>query len=226
VSTPSLATRVERGIRVASLTVVALLLYGWKLAPSVDPAAPFLVLAGYGIVAHRGLRALEQGDRKILHAIVICGILAAAVSVPSILIEYAGRTVDNRLMLGSIAALCAMAGAFAAWRTTRICDGVFGATLSAMIGSLASVMAVLAPYYVLRGTAVQDRFFLTEGDYDDFARSGMTDFNTWVIGDLFGGTFFHLLLGALVAAAIGGFAGIAALGCRRLAARGSNPTGT
>ena len=149
--------RVERGIQLALLTVVALLLYGWRLAPSVDPAAPVLVLAGYGIVAHRGLRALDRGDPTILRAIVVRGLMAAVVFVPSILIEYAGRTVDNRLMLGSVAALCALAGAIAAWRTMRIRDGVFSATLSAMIGSLAFVTAVLAPYYFLRGTAMQDR---------------------------------------------------------------------
>jgi hypothetical protein len=146
------------------LTVLALLLYGWALAPSVNPVAPALVLVAYGFAARHALRALDRSDPAILRAIVICGLMTAVVLVPSILVEYAGRTVNNGWMLGSVAGLCAIAGAIAAWRTMRIHDAVFGATLSAMIGSLAFVMAVLASYYFLRGSAVQDRFFRTEGD--------------------------------------------------------------
>jgi|SRR5437867_6564842 len=78
----------------------------------------------------------------------------------------------------------------------------------ALVPELANVTAILAPYYLLRGSALQDRFFRTEGDYEDFVRSGMKDFNAWVMGDMFGGTFFHLLLGALIAAALGSVGGI------------------
>jgi len=75
-------------------------------------------------------------------------------------------------------------------------------------------------HYVLRGSEVQERFLRTEGDYDDFARSGMSDFNTWIIADMFGGVFFHLLLGAVAAAALGAVAGALTLGYRRVSAKG------
>ena len=41
-----------------------------------------------------------------------------------------------------------------------------------------------------------------------YLRSGAKDFATWIMGDLFGGAFFHLLLGAVLAAVLGGVAGI------------------
>jgi hypothetical protein len=209
----------ERSIQLALLFVLALLLRGWALAPSVDPLAPAAMLAAYGVAAHYAVRTIMERDWRILRATIVCGFLSAVVFVPSILIEYAGRTVDNGIITGAVVTLCALAAAVAAWRTARVRDAVCASTLSAMIGLLAFVSAVLLSYYLLRGSALQDRFFRTEGDYDDFTRSGMTDFNTWVMGDLFGGVFFHLLLGAVIAAAVGSAAGILAIGCPRLSGR-------
>jgi len=48
----------------------------------------------------------------------------------------------------------------------------------------------------------------------------MSDFNTWIIEDMFGGVFFHLLLGAVFAAALGAVAGVLTLGYRRVSAKG------
>ena len=41
---------------------------------------------------------------------------------------------------------------------------------------------------------------IAEGDREDFLRSGMSDYQTFLIEDLFGATFFHLLLGPIIAA--------------------------
>jgi len=62
-------------------------------------------------------------------------------------------------------------------RTARIRDAVWRSAPSGIIASIGVVITVLAAYCVLRGTALQERFFRTEGDYGDFARSGMSDFN-------------------------------------------------
>jgi hypothetical protein len=215
-----LARRLERGIHLALLAVLGLLLYGWRLAPSVGPFAPAAMLAIYALIAHQGVHAIGDRHPRILRAIVACGALAAAVFVPSILVEYVGRTIDNGLMLGAVAASFLIAGAIAAWRTARIRDAVWASALSGIIASIAVVITVLAAYYVLRGSALQERFFRTEGDYDDFARSGMSDFNTWIIEDMFGGVFFHLLLGTALAAALGAVAGVLTLGYRRVSAKG------
>ena len=131
------------------------------------------------------------------------GIASAAVLVPSLLVEYFGRRVNNALMVAIVFTLWFLAGALAARLTGRIRDAVLSSTLSAQIGSLANVGAILASYYVLRGSSLQDRFFRTEGTYEDFARSGAGDFSAFVMGDLFGGAFFHLLLGGLAGALLG-----------------------
>jgi hypothetical protein len=49
-----------------------------------------------------------------------------------------------------------------------------------------------------------------------FARSGTKDFGAWTARHLTGGTFSHLLLGALIAAALGGIAGMLIAGLTRL----------
>lgn len=205
-----------RAIRAGLLLVLGLALYLCARAPTPGLAAPILAVVVYAVIAHYGVRTVSAADPAIVRAVAVCGVLSVVVFVPSILIEYAGRTIDNGVSLGAVAVCCGTAGAMAAWRTRRIGVAVYASTLSAMIGLLSFVIAVLGSYAVLRGTALQDRFFRTEGDYDDFARSGMTDFNRWVTEDLFGGVFFHLLLGALIAAAIGGLTGIVVIGCLRL----------
>jgi hypothetical protein len=210
---------VKRGFFGALLFVLLLAVYLWTLAPTVAILAPVFALTVYAIAVHNGVRAVLAVDPVILRVIGICGALSAAVFMPSILIEYTGRTLDNRIMLWAGAVSCGLAGTIAAWRTKRVRIAVCASTLSAMIGSLAFVIAVLGSYCLLRGSALQDRFFRTEGDYDDFAKSGMMDFNAWVTADLFGGVFFHLLLGALVAAALGLIAGTLVIGCLRLAER-------
>jgi hypothetical protein len=218
-----------RAIRVALLIVLGLALYLCALAPTLAIAAPIAAVIGYAIVAHYGVRTVSGTDPAIVRAIAVCGVLCAVVFVPSILIEYTGRTVDNQVTLAAIAACCSIAAGIAAWRSRRVVVAVYASTLSAMIGLLAFVIAVLGSYALLRGTALQDRFFRTEGDYDDFARSGMTDFNTWAIADFFGGVFFHLLLGALIAAVLGVVAGALVTGYLRLSGHQSarpDTTGT
>ena len=80
---------------------------------------------------------------------------------------------------------------------------MLSSTLSAQIGSPVSVGTILASHYLLRGSALQERFFRTEGIYQDFARSSTSDFGVFVMGDLFGGAFFHLLLGGFTGAFLG-----------------------
>ena len=62
----------------------------------------------------------------------------------------------------------------------------------------------------------QDAVFRAEGNYDDFRRSGMTDFNAFIMEDFLGASFFHLLLGPLLAGVVGTIGGLVGLGLRRL----------
>ena len=211
----------RRGLFAALLAVLLLAVYCWTLAPTLAIVAPITALLVYSAVVHYGVRAVAAADPDVLRVVAVCGALSATVFVPSILIEYTGRTVDNGITFGAVAVCCTLAGAVGAWRTRQVRIAAYAATLSAMIASLAFVITVLGSYSLLRGSALQDRFFRTEGDYADFAGSGMTDFNKWVIEDLFGGVFFHLLLGALIAAVLGLIAGAVVMGYLRLFKRHS-----
>ena len=63
-------------------------------------------------------------------------------------------------------------------------------------------------FYTFRGSPRQVQVLRAEGDYEDFARRGMSDFNAFIMEDFMGAIFFHLLLGLLVAAVLGALGGL------------------
>jgi uncharacterized membrane protein len=200
-----------------SVTLVLLLLgYGWSLAPATAPIAPSIVLVAYVVLAHHAVVIGGQTGSRVQTIILVCGILSAAVLIWSDVIQYFGRTANNGIMVAAVSGIWLVVGIAAATSTGRIRDAVLSATLSAEIGSLANVGFILASYYILRGSALQDQFFRTEGTYDDFARSGASDFGVFVIGDLFGGTFFHLLFGGLFGTLLGAIGGVLTIGVIRI----------
>jgi hypothetical protein len=73
-----------------------------------------------------------------------------------------------------------------------------------MLSSVIWLIFVLLTFYLFRGTMRQELVFKAEGNFEDFARSGMKDFNTFVMEDFLGAGFFHLLLSPLFAAIFGG----------------------
>lgn len=203
--------------------VAALLAFGWILVPGVAPIAPASVLIAYAVLAH-GASVIARGNPDTPWVTSAFGLVSAVGLVPSLLVEYFGRTVNNGLMVAIVFALWFLSGAVAARLTGRIRDAVLSSTLSAQIGSLANVGAILTTYYVLRGSSLQDRFFRTEGTYQDFVRSGSGDFGAFVIGDLFGGAFFHLLLGGLAGALLGTIGGTLTVGVIHGVKRSSTTT--
>jgi hypothetical protein len=211
--------RLGRGIQTGVLLVFALLVFGWIQVPSAAPLAPAAVLIAYAVFAHIGSSITAQGNPKTPWITAAFGMLSAAVLVPSLLVEYFGRTSNNGVIVVVVVALWLCSGVLAAKATGRIRDAVISSTSSAQIGSLANVGSILASYYALRGSAQQDLFFRTEGTYEDFVRSGASDFNTFVMGDLFGGAFFHLLLGGLIGALLGLIGGVVTVVITRVARR-------
>jgi hypothetical protein len=210
---------IGRGIQTGVLLVFALLVFGWIQVPSAAPLAPAAVLIAYAVFAHFGWPITAQGNPKTPWITAAFGMLSAAVLVPSLLVEYFGRTVNNAVIVVIVVALWLCSGVLAARSTGRIRDAVVSSTSSAQIGSLANVGSILASYYALRGSARQDLFFRTEGTYEDFVRSGASDFSTFVLGDLFGGAFFHLLLGGLIGAFLGLIGGVVTVVITRLVKR-------
>ncbi len=84
---------------------------------------------------------------------------------------------------------------------------------------------LLSTYYVFRGTPIQEQLFRAEGTYEDFARSGMSDFAAFAMEDLLGAGFFHLLLAPIIGAVLGGMGGLIGKGLRRLKKRDADGRG-
>ena len=62
----------------------------------------------------------------------------------------------------------------------------------------------------------QEVVFAAEGTFADFAASGMSDFSTFVMEDLLGAGFFHLLLAPFLAAILGTIGSVLGKGMIRL----------
>jgi hypothetical protein len=181
------------------------------------------VLVAYAVLVEVGVATARQGSSIIQPVTLACGMASAVVLIRALAVQYVGRTASNAVMVAIVFGLWVVPGMVAAARSGRIRDAAIASTLSAQIGSLANVGFMLASYYVLRGTTLQERFFRTEGTYDDFARSGLTDFGTFVMGDLFGGAFFHLLLGGLAGALLGTIGGGFVVGVKRMVGNAGLP---
>ena len=207
-----LAWSVQAGVGL----VLLLLGFGWSMVPATVPIAPAAVLIAYVMLARTSASTAQQSSATIQRVTVACGVVSAVVLIRALVIQYFGRTANNAIMVAIVFVLWLVPGVVAAARMGRIRDAAIASTLSAQIGSLANVGFILASYYVLRGTTLQEQFFRTEGTYDDFARSGISDFGTFVMGDLFGGAFFHLLLGGLAGALLGSIGGGFMVGVNRL----------
>jgi len=217
------ARRLALVVQVGVALVLALLAVGWSRVPAASPIAPASVLIAYAMLAHVGVMMARPGTSRIQWVTLACGSASAAVLIRSLAVQYFGRTANNGVMVAVVFGLWLVAGIVTAAWTGRIRDAVFSSTLSAEIGSLANVGFILTSYYVLRGSALQEQFFRTEGTYDDFARSGGVDFGAYVIGDLFGGAFFHLLLGGLFGVLLGTIGGALTIGVARALKRAGRP---
>jgi hypothetical protein len=145
---------------------------------------------------------------EILRLVAVFGLLAGIIFAGEILLEYALLPADNTnwglIEFGGVFAIYFSAGVWAAYQSRNIKQGTLAAILSAMFSSVIWLIFVLVIFYLFRGTMRQELVFTAEGDFEDFARSGMKDFNTFVMEDFLGAGFFHLILSPLFAAILEG----------------------
>lgn len=69
-------------------------------------------------------------------------------------------------------------------------------------------IVLLTITYAMKGTPRQAMVFRAEGNLDDFAHSGPANFEAWLMQDLLGAGFYHLLLGLIIAAILGDVGGL------------------
>ena len=129
------------------------------------------------------------------------------------------------VMYGGFALLLVMAGIAGGWQTRRVTGGGLAAAWGAVLGSLLWLAALWLTFHVFWGTPQEARQFVVDQVIADFQRSGGTDLRAFVIQDNLGGSFFHLLLGLLLASLLGLFGGAAGVGLARVFSRRGNDAG-
>ncbi len=214
---------VQKGFLWAVLLGIALVLLGWLLVPTTNllsVGGALLVLFIYGLVGYLGFSRLGP---EILGLITLFGLLAAAVFAGEILLEYAVLPGDNTawgiIEFGLVFVLYFLSSLVMAYRSRSMRDGILAALVSAMLSSVVWLIVLLLTFYIFRGTARQEQVFMAEGDYEDFARSGLKDFSAFVMEDFFGAAFFHLLLAPLIAGILGVLGGLLGKGLAQLKGR-------
>lgn len=203
----SSANMIQRVFLSGVLLGLALVMLGWFLVPAsniLSIASTSLILIIYSLVGYLGFPRIRP---EILKLVGVFGLLAGLIFASEILLEYAVLPKDNTnwgvIEFGAVFAVYFILGLVVAYRQKSIRPGILAAVVSAMLSSVIWFIFILLTFYLFRGTARQEAVFMTEGNYADFARSGMSDFNTFVMEDFLGAGFFHLLLAPFFATILG-----------------------
>jgi hypothetical protein len=211
------------GILLGVLIAVGLVLYGLSHFPSTSTRSllgAIIILLLYGLIGWRGPAILFRQPPIVATVAISLGLFGGAVFAGEVILEYVVLPADNTrwglVEFGLVFLVYFTAGLLVAWRRLPLRSCVTAGTATAIISSLIWFIAVLACFYVFLGTESQSQVFRAEGNYDDFRRSGMADFPTFMMEDFFGAGFFHLLLGPLIAAILASMGGLIGMGLARL----------
>lgn len=193
---------------------------GWLLVPAtrlLSILGAVFILVVYGLAGYFGFPRLRP---EIFLPTALFGLLAGAIFAGEIVLEYAVLPKDNTswgvIEFGGVFAVYFISSVVEAYRCRSIRDGLLAAIVNALLSSVIWLIVMLLMYYIFRGTARQEQVLMAEGTFDDFARSGMTDFNAFVMEDLLGASFFHLVLAPLVAVILGTIGGLLGKGIARI----------
>jgi hypothetical protein len=202
----------QNELLVGILIGFALIILGRILVPTTNPLSiggACLVLSIYALV---GCFGPPKICTEILHWASFFGFIAGVIFTGEIVLEYIILSKDNTswglVEFGSVFFLYFLSGLWVSYQRDRIRSGILSASLSAMLSGLVWLIANLIMFYVFRGTARQAQVFTAEGNYTDFAKSGMADFNVFIMEDFLGAGFFHLLLGPILATILGTIGGL------------------
>ncbi len=218
----SLPRFLQKSLLAGVSIAIALAIGGRLLVPGTSyqsTIGALVILVAYGAMAVFCPGWLHQRDPEILHGAVTFGLLAGAVFAGEIILEYILLPADNtRYGLAGFSLVFALytASSLRAGLGSRsVKNAVLTAVACAFIASVIWAIATLSVFYVFRGSHRQELVMRAEGNYADFARSGMSDFSAFVMEDFMGAIFFHLLLGLVVAAVLGVLGGAVGEGLAR-----------
>lgn len=217
------ADRVVATIALGTAAGLTLVGYGVAEHPHaslLSVAVATVILIGYGALGFALKRLRLSAD---LRASCIAGLAAGAVFAGEIVLEYVYLPPNNVVWgyaeFGTVFLIYALVAGWVAWRGLTIGAAVRVAVVAAVISSLIWCIVLLSTFYAYEGTSTQTAVLIAEGDPQDFLRSGMSDYRTFLIEDLFGATFFHVLLGPIIAATLGLLSSVPVLAFRRLLGR-------
>lgn len=222
-----------RNVRLTLLIGVALsillILFGVQTTPgagffqldNIARIAPaFAILGVYALIAILAPERMNCRSPLILSNGVLFGILAGAVFAGEVLLEYILLPQDNTNMglveFALVFVLFLLCGMWTGLATRRFSTAILAAAWSALVASLIWFISVMAVYYAFRGSLQQVQVFQAEGNYFDFQRSGMANFDLFILQDFFGACFFHLLLDPIAAVLLGSIGAGFALALGRL----------
>jgi len=218
---PTLAPTLRRAVLLAALLALLLAGLGLLVYPGAlahwQSALPGLigvtiVLGLYAALSGWGAGRLERRDARLLRLALAFGLAAAAIYAGEIVLEYVLLPSDNTpyglVEFGLVFLAYLAAGLLAALQTRRARNGPLAALGAALISTLLWYIALLGVSYLMRGTPQQAAVFRAEGNLEDFARSGGTNFEAWLVQDFLGAGFYHLLLGPILAVLLGSVGGL------------------
>lgn len=209
------------GMLLGVLIALSLVLFGLGHFPGTSSRSQigaFAILLLYGCLSWMAPPVLLT-RAGILSTVATMGLLAGAVFVGEQLLEYVVLPADNtkfgQIEFGTVLGIYFLVGLGLGCRRLPVRYAVLAGTTVAAMASLLWFICLLVTFYAFHGSERQFKVFSAEGEFEDFRRSGLADFSTFVMEDFLGAGFFHLLLGACIAAMLAAVGGTVGLGIAR-----------
>jgi hypothetical protein len=211
-----------------ALANISLVCLGWFVFSTTSKtpgswlglAADVAILVAYGTIGWLGPPMTNRLDTRILGAAVLTGGTAGILFGLEMVAEYVLLPSDNALFglmeFGTVFFLFFLSAVWVAFRTRRIGFGILTALWSSGIASLIWLGSLLVITYAFHGSGRQTQVFRAEGNFEDFTRSGQTDFEAFIMQDLMGAGFYHLLLSPIIASLVGAFGAAAGKGIAQI----------
>jgi uncharacterized membrane protein len=168
----------------------------------------------YSAISYYGIKPTERIHNHILQYSLIFGVIIGFVFFLEIALEYILlpnsqlNATMGKIEFGLAFVLFFLSGLLSVVATQKYFSSVLTSFWCSLISSLIWLCVVLLVFYLLHGTNQHISVFKAEGDYEDFKRSGMTDFDAFIMQDFWGAGFFHLLLSPIVAVILGSTGGL------------------
>ena len=203
---------------IVALSVLLLLLaYGAirfpsSLASPIGLYADLLIIIIYGLVIWFWFPVLQNQKPRVFQTAIRNGLLIGLIFIGEMILEYILLPTDNSRMglveYGSVFAIFFILALQITFQTGRFRNGIVSAVISAMLGSIIWFIAALSIFYLFHGTPNQTQVFQAEGNFEDFDRSSMTDFDAFIMQDFWGAGFFHSILLPVLAVILGSVGGM------------------